>query len=252
MRDIVRSALSWWNGPGRGSGATVVGIMDRDAWTARTDNIVVVDARHQRLVWIPRDLWSPAVGDRVNEAYARGGHPLLQAAARECGLPAASSIVLLRSAAEHALAGLRVTVPVPVTRRYWYPLEPTKRLQDGAKLVSFEAPEALLAGERVHQWIGARKSADTPAPRLPDLDRIQRQQVLLRRLLEEGFPFTKALDDPARVALSDPGALPPLAAVRPGWRMELFDRVEPVTIDGKMVLRRRSHLRPRWPSGLTR
>lgn len=224
---------------------TVIGVMDRDSWTANTDNIVVADPRRRRLLWIPRDLWSDVVGDRINDAYRRGGHELLLAAVRELGIPVESSVVLLRSAAEHALGGLRISVPVDRPRRYWYPLEPTLRIQDGAKLVAFEPPQETLVGERIHQWVGARRSADTPPPRLPDLDRIERQQILVRRLLEEGFDFSTALENPTLVAVSGARALEQLGVVRSDWALRTYDRVEPATIDGKMVLvRHRSRLLP--------
>jgi anionic cell wall polymer biosynthesis LytR-Cps2A-Psr (LCP) family protein len=222
---------------------TVLGIMDRDSWTANTDNIVVADPRRRRLLWIPRDLWSDAVGDRINQAYGRGGHELFLAAVRELGIPVEASVVLLRSAVENALSGLRISVPVDRPRRYWYPLEPTLRLQDGAKLVVFEPPQETLVGERIHQWVGARRSADTPPPKLPDLDRIERQQILVRRLLEEGFDFSTTLANPALVAVSGATALEQLGAVGQGWALRTYDRVEPVTIDRKMVLvRHRSRL----------
>jgi hypothetical protein len=223
--------------------STVIGVMDRESWTARTDNIVVVDPRRRRLLWIPRDLWSDAAQDRINEAYARGGHELLQSALRDLGVPVDASVVLLRSAVEHALTDLRITVPIDRPRRYWYPLEPTLRIEDGAKLIAFEPPHEMLAGERIHQWIGARKSADTPPPpRLPDFDRIERQQILVRRLLEEAFDFSSALHDPPLVAVSGPSALEPLGMVRPDWAFRTYDSVEPVTLGGKMVLARQRGL----------
>jgi anionic cell wall polymer biosynthesis LytR-Cps2A-Psr (LCP) family protein len=228
----------------RRAAATVIGVMDRDSWAARTDNIVVIEPRRRRLFWIPRDLWSEIVGDRINEAFGRGGHQLLLAAIRELGLPAESSVVLLRSAVEQALNGLRVTVPVARPMRFWYPLEPTQRLEDGAKLVGFDPPEETLDGERIHHWIGARRSADKPL-RLPDLDRIQRQQILIGRLLEEGYDFSRALVDPALVAMSSATALQSFAlgGSRHGWSFRTYSKLEPVTIDGKMVLVRR---RARW------
>lgn len=231
----------------RRAAATVVGVMDRDSWAARTDNIVVVEPRRRRLFWIPRDLWSDVVGDRINEAFGRGGHQLLVAAVRELGIAAESSVVLLRSAVAQALNELRVTVPVDRPMRFWYPLEPTRRLEDGAKLVGFDPPEETLAGERIHQWIGARRSADKPL-RLPDLDRIERQQILVSRLLVEGYDFSRALLDPALVAISGATALEQLGTGRAhhGWSFRTFSKIEPATIDGKMVLvRRRSRWLPR-------
>jgi len=228
---------------------TVVCVMDSDSWTANTDNIVVVDAQRQRLTWIPRDLWSEAAGDRINAAYRRGGHQLLCAALHEGGWPVESSVVVQRSAVERALGPLRVTVPVERTRRYWYPMQPRLMLQDGAKLVVFEPPQEVLEGERIHQWIGARRSADTPSARIPDLDRIERQQIFTRRLLEEGFDFSTLLDDLALIRLSEAGALAPLAAVRVDWELHTCSQVEPETRDGKMILiRRRSLLHRIWGS----
>lgn len=222
--------------------ATVVGVMDSDSWAARTDNVVVVDAKRRRLVWVPRDLWSDDVGDRINEAFASGGHELLQAAVRAHGLRADSSVVLLRSGVERALDGLRVTVPVDRRRRYWYPLAPTLRIEDGRKLVAFDPPRETLSGERIHQWVGARRSADVPRPTLPDLDRIERQQVLVRTLLQDGFAFAKTLEDPALVSIAGSRALDVLGAVRTDWDFETYRRFQPVTIEGKMVLLGRRRL----------
>ena len=226
--------------------ATVVGVMDRDDWGARTDNVVVVDGRRRRLVWVPRDLWSRAVGDRINEAFACGGHELLQAAVREHGFRADGSVVLLRSAVEQALDRASVTVPVERERRYWYPLAPTLRLEDGRKLVAFNPPRETLHGERIHQWLGARQSGGGPLGTLPDLDRIERQQVLVRALLRDGFRFNQALDDPALVSSSGPGAVGALGAVEATWAFDIYTRFRPATIDGKMVLlRSRRRLLPR-------
>ena len=210
--------------------------MDRDDWSADTDNVVLVDARRRRLVWVPRDLWSELLGDRINVAYRLGGDLLLRAALREHGLAADASVVVRRSAVERALAGLRVTVPVERSRRYWYPLSPTERIEDGRKLVRFNPPSELLEGERLHQWAGARSSADRPPLPLPDVDRIERQQVLFRSLLEEGFRFSRALDDPSLVSVSNPAALDVLAAVGPDWRCSTHERFRPAAIEGKLVL----------------
>jgi len=124
---------------------------------------------------------------------------------------------------------------------------PRLRLQDGRKLVQFDPPEETLEGERIHQWLGARRSADTLPPKFPDMDRIERQQTFIRRLLQEGFDFSKLLDDLALVRLSDAGALGPVSAVRVDWELHTFSQFEPETRDGKMILiRRRSLLRRIW------
>jgi len=233
--------------PGTPPRTTVVCVMDDDSWTANTDNIVVVDAQRRRLVWIPRDLWAYVVGDRINAAYRRGGHELLCAALGELGFSVEASVVVQRAAVERALMDLRITVPVDRTRSYWYPMAPRLRLQDGGKFVVFEPPEETIEGERIHQWLGARRSADVTPPAFPDLDRIERQQILIRRLLEEGVDFSRVLDDSALVRLSDISALRLLAAVRVDWELHTFTQFEPETRDGKMILiRRRSLLRRIW------
>lgn len=216
----------------------IVGVMDRDTWDACTDNIVVVNRAARRLTWIPRDLWCMSVGDRINEAYRRGGHQLLQAAAREARLPVAASVVFRRAAIERTLAGLTITVPVDRLRRFKYPLAPTLRIEDGAKLVEFHPPAEALHGERLHQWLGARTSADPHPPRLPDLDRIRRQQVLLRSFLEQRGPAGLAIADPALISASDEAAVTTLSSVRPDWAFAAVDDVVAVRIEGKHVLKR--------------
>lgn len=249
---VLRAAFGRIAGLWRGrSGAacTVLCVLDRDSWTARTDNVVVADTGRRRLTWVPRDLWCEVARDRINAAFAHGGHALLQAGLRELGVPVASSVVLFRRAVERAVRDLRITVPVETTRRYWYPLAPTSPIQDGAKLVTFEAPEAELTGERIHQWIGARRSADPSPPRLPDLDRIARQQVFLRRLLQEQFDFRQVVADPSLVSVSDESALSRLAAVRPDWAMRTLDRVAPATMENRKVLVLRRSLPRLVPRG---
>jgi hypothetical protein len=213
--------------------ATVVSIMDRSEWTARTDNVVVVDAQQASLTWIPRDLWSPTVHNRINVAFKRGGHQLLCAALVEQGVPAADSLCVLRDAVTEALRETTVIVPVEEHLRFWYPAAPELEIEDGRKLVEFFPPAEVLSGERIHQWIGARYAVTGPSS---DLFRIARQQVLVRRLLEDGFDFTRALADPQSVSSTGASALDELREVRSDWRYEVVDDVVPEMIDGMSVL----------------
>ncbi len=222
--------------------ATVVCILDRDDWQANADNIVVADPERRLLTWVPRDLWCPALGDRVNAAFARGGHEKLLAALAELGLRVSHSLCLRRRAAEKALAGLSIVVPVPAPLDMLYPLEPRLPIQKGHKIVSFRPPEERLEGERIHQWIGARRVLQGPSG---DLARIARQQVFVRRLLEEKFDFAAVLAEADDLRLSSPAALAELGAVRPGWRMAALDAVRPALIAGKEVLLRKRGLE-RW------
>jgi hypothetical protein len=216
--------------------SSVVSITDRDDWE-RTDAVVVVDPKRRRLLWIPRDLWSQVVGDRVNRAFALGGHELLIDALAEFGLKVSASICVRRTAVTRVLEGVRLTVPVSRQLRFWYPLHPLESLEDGRKLIVFAPPQELLEGERIHQWLGARAAVDPVPGVLPDLARIERQQVFVRRLLEDGFRFAELLEDPTFVSVSGgTRALADLALVEPSWRLRTFDAVRPATIEGKEVL----------------
>jgi hypothetical protein len=212
--------------------STVVGIMDRAGFTANTDNLVLVEPEQERLLWIPRDLWCETVGDRINVAYRTGGHDLLLAALREHNLYVTHWLVLSRGATESALARVAVLVPIPARMTFAYPLTPTARIEDGSKQVVFEPPAEVLRGERVHQWLGARGGSD--------LHRIERQKVLVRRLLEQGFEFGRSLANPDWVRSSGPAALQELGRVRATWRLQTLGTVAPAVIDGKQVLLRRA------------
>jgi len=228
--------------------AVVVAILDRDNWAANTDIIVVVDVARRRLTWVPRDLWSPLINDRVNAAFANGGGRLLLDALAELGFAAGSVLCLRRSASEAALEGASVTVPVDQPLDFWYPLTPTSRLEDGRAQVSFRPPEEALCGVRLHQWIGARTTVDGQGT---DFQRMRRQIVFLRALIAQGFDFRRALKDQelARITGEDP--LPLLALVRANWRMQLHDWVDDAVIDGKMVLVARKP-KPWWRRQLRR
>ena len=198
---------------GDGGGVNViVAVMDREGFAANTDVLVLVEPAAERLLWIPRDLWCPALNDRVNVAYKSGGPVQLLAALAEHAIVADQCLCLSRTACESALAAVRVLVPVPARMEFDYPLTPTSPIEEGRKTVTFDPPMEVLTGERVHQWIGARGGSD--------LHRLERQAVLVRRLLEQRFDFGRALADDATYELSDPTAITSLGQVRPTWTME--------------------------------
>ena len=228
--------------------ATVVAILDRDNWDANTDIIVVADVSRRRLTWVPRDLWSPLIGDRINAAFAIGGGRLLLDALAQLGFTAQSAVCLRRGATEAALAGASVRVPIREPLDFWYPLTPTSRLEDGRRQVSFRPPDETLSGERLHQWIGARTMVDGQGT---DFHRMRRQIVFLRALIAQGFDFRPALKDPelARITGEDP--LPLLARVGVNWRMQVHDWVDDAVIDGRMVLVPRKP-KPWWRRQLRR
>jgi anionic cell wall polymer biosynthesis LytR-Cps2A-Psr (LCP) family protein len=219
--------------------STVVSIMDRSQWDANTDNIVVADPDRRALTWVPRDLWCERFRDRINTAFARRGHPGLINALMDLGIAADHSLCLRREALERALDRLSVTVPISERLEFWYPLHPTQPIEDGRTVVTFEPPEERLAGERIHQWLGARYERDDRGKPLlfkADFGRMRRQQVLVRSLLESGFDFASVLEDPELVSASGAEAVTELSQVEPGWRFSLVEDVSSTVHDGMMVL----------------
>ena len=222
--------------------ATVVGILDRDRWSEDTDNIVIADPADKTLTWIPRDLWCPSLGDRINTAFHVGGIARLVSALRELGFACDHGLVLRRSATERAAMSISVEVPVSEPVEFWYPLHPTQLLEDGQKVVSFRPPSERLESERIHQWVGARTGIAREGIRLQDTDwhRMRRQQIFLRALLEQHFDFSTLVADKDLVRISGEDALRELASIDASWRMQSFEDTRDETIDGKVVLVKRS------------
>lgn len=211
----------------------VVAILDRDEWNANTDVIVIVDPVLRQLMWVPRDLWVPSLRDRINAAFSIGGGEKLLAALSESRLRAEGVLCIRRGATELALDTVTITVPVRESMQFWYPLAPTLPIEAGRRVVAFHPPHETLSGERLHQWIGARTRVHGPGS---DLDRIERQQVLVRELMAAGFDFAEVLRQPSlyRVAGKDPLSM--LGKVRPDWHCSVFDSVQDAHLDGKAVL----------------
>jgi len=207
--------------------------MDAPELDANTDVLVIADAEARVLCWVPRDLWCERIRNRINKAFALGGHAELSRALGEHGFELDASLIVDRRAAERALEGARLTVPVAERLEFWYPLEPGLRIEDGRKRISFEPPAETLEGERLHQWLGARYLV---SGRGTDLDRIQRQRTLAKAMLEQGFDFGRPVEIGEEVAISGP-ALEELRRVDSSFFMTTFahDAV-PRTIDGKDVL----------------
>jgi len=213
----------------------VVAVMDRGEWGANADNIAVVYPRRRRVLVVPRDLWSERAQRRVNRTFAYGGHEGLLAALADNGIRARHCVCVRREATEAALDGASIVVPVPAPLRFWYPLEPQRFIWEGRKQIAFEPPSEVLEGERIHQWLGARYVVDGAGS---DLERIERQKVFVRCLLEQGFDFRRFVADPRFVAVSHPKALRELAKVRASWRFDTLSELFPAVEGGAQVLRR--------------
>jgi len=218
--------------------STAVALMDRDDWDANTDVIVVARPRRRELLWVPRDLWSRRYARRINGAFELGGWKALLAALREVGVRARHAVCVRRGLCEAVLGQVDVTVPVERPVRYWYPLAPQSRIEDGRREVSFEPPSERLTGDRVHEWLGARY--DVSGFSGGDIGRMARQQVFLRELLRTDFPLGDAiLARREELDVSGPRALVELRAVRSDWRMRTMGGWLPAKVGGREVLVRR-------------
>ena len=216
--------------------------MDRAGWDARTDVLVIVDPRRRRLTWVPRDLWCPGLGDRVNTAFAHGGHPALRDALAEHRIRVERGIVLARAATERALEHATVRVPVDEPLRVRYPLHPTKYVMaDGEQVIAFDPPHEDLGGIRIHAWLGARHLVGHPAPTFTASRGSRSSSAPCSR-----WASTSPSSSPTRRSrMSGPDALDELRTVDAGWRMRTLGRPVDADRDGRMVLVRRSPRRPR-------
>ncbi|UJA20610.1 hypothetical protein HJD18_10595 [Thermoleophilia bacterium SCSIO 60948] len=213
--------------------AIAVLVMDRQGFDADTDVIVIAQIRRRHLLWVPRDLFSPRFGDRVNQAYKRGGHGLASEVLSGLGFHFERSLCLSIAAMQAGFAALGEVV-VPVRRRYelWYPLSPLSPIEEGRRKVVFEPLAERLSGERFDQWVGARYEENGPST---DTVRLGRQQVLLATVLGEGRDLSPFVADPEARRIHGEGVLRDLAGVDAGWTMSTFKRHEPARIDGKRV-----------------
>ncbi len=225
-----------------------VAILDRDEWTANTDNLAVVDPERRSVVSVPRDLWCRCVGDRINRAWVEGGPDLLRAALAEHGLAVDEVLVLRRRAVSDVLDRIEVTVPVEESTVFYYQAEPLMILEESpVVLPRFEPPEERISGLRIHQWVGARRALRGQGT---DFGRMRRQQVLVRAMISEGIDFAAFLADTSRVSTTSPQAIKSLARVDTGWTYTVLDDVVPRTMNGAQVLVR-STPASRWRARAT-
>jgi anionic cell wall polymer biosynthesis LytR-Cps2A-Psr (LCP) family protein len=222
--------------------ATVVAITDERSFDSNTDVLVVADPATRTLLWVPRDLWCEGLRDRINRAYRLQGHDGVIRALAEHGIEARHGVYVSREASAAALDGVVVDVPVPERLEFWYPLSPERPIEEGRKRIVFDPPYEELSGERIHQWIGARYGAEHPSS---DLDRIERQQVLLAALLRDGHDFSRVVAPGMPARVSAPEALDELARVRPTWRFSTLGGLASATIDAMKVLTRETPPTPR-------
>jgi anionic cell wall polymer biosynthesis LytR-Cps2A-Psr (LCP) family protein len=210
--------------------------MDERSLRARTDVTVVADPERKRLLWVPRDLWCPDLGERVNRAYELGGHAGLSDALAEHGIEAEHALILSRAATERVIAGLDVMMPVARAFTLTVPDVPGGEIEKASREVRFDPPATRLNGDLIHDWVAGRYSTDLREA--GDLGRIRRQQLLLAVLLGERADLRGALDCPDEFDLTSQAALGELAAVHANWILETLGPLTPRRIDGKEVLTR--------------
>lgn len=229
--------------------STAVAIMDRDRWSARTDVIVVADRRKKSLTWILRDLWSKSIQNRINSAYKLGGHEVFIRSLNEFGLNVKHSLCALPKAVCRAFGNLAINVPVSEPTSFYYamtristPTEENKIHITGRREVTFLPPLAMLSGERIHEWIGARRRVDGGSSN--DFDRIKRQQILVKRLLETKFNFAQNFCEDY-VSFSNNFSFEDLRHLDASWKIRLFGegRLGDQIIRGRAVIVLGSRLR---------
>jgi hypothetical protein len=223
--------------------STVVSIMDRDNWSERTDNIAVVEPHKKRILFIPRDLWCDTLQNRINTAFRTGGHELLLACLNEHKIQVDSSICLRRAATIDGLKDIQIYVPIRKVMKFWYPLYPTRPIEDGRKSIVFTPPGELLSGERIHQWMGARYTIDEGNS---DIRRLDRHITLLHSLLEQNFDFTRLVANEEHFSTYGSSVFEDLRQVRAGWKLEVLEPVEHKKIGKRLVVIRKSRFHPKY------
>lgn len=171
---------------GEGAGA--------DAWVAgeqRSDTMMLVhvaaDRRSVQVVSLPRDSWVQVPGHgpaKVNAAYSLGGLPLAVETVENLTRVRVDHVAVVDWEGFKALTdlagGVRVRVPATVV--------------DSIRGITWTPGEHLLDGQQALDYVGQRYG-------LPggDLDRVQRQQAVLRALMQDSL-HAEMRSDPEQVA----------------------------------------------------
>jgi len=167
----------------------ILGVMDRNDWKARTDILVFIDPEKKLIKWIPRDLYSPHINNRINVAYARGGEELLIKCLNEFNIFPKYCLCVLPLCFDENIKKIdNIDVPVQKKMSYYYPLHRHQLIENGKRLIEFNPPFENLKEDRFHEWIGARYEVSN-FTRFPDFNRIHRQQILLTCLLNIKYNF---------------------------------------------------------------
>jgi hypothetical protein len=196
-------------------------IMDRNSWKARTDVIIICNPVKKNIYWLPRDLYCKRISNRLNTAYHKGKDTLVIECLKDLGINVKYCICILPNLINENIIRLgEITVPIAITRHFYYPLHRHTNIEDGKRLIKFTAPNEILAGDRIHEYIGARYAADSQliSKHFPDFDRIRRQQNLLKQLLLKKCIFH--YEDEKNIQGIKDSVIQILRSVDESWKIE--------------------------------
>ena len=176
----------------------ILGVMDRNSWDDRTDILILINPEKKIIEWIPRDLYSSIINDRINLAYAKGKGELLLKCLNDLNIFAKYCICVLPLCFDENIKKIdNIDVEVTNNMSFYYPLHRHEEIEKGKKIINFNSPFENLKGDRFHEWIGARYriNNDSKFKPYPDFDRIRRQQILLKCLLKIKYNFIYSEDN---------------------------------------------------------
>jgi hypothetical protein len=127
--------------------------------------------------------------------------------------------------------------------KFWYPLHPTRPIEEGKKSIVFNPPGESLSGEKIHQWIGARITFDKGNS---DLIRIERHITFLRCLLEQNFDFTRLITNKEYFSTYRSSVFEDLMQVIANWKLEILGPVEHKKIGKMLVVIKKSRFHPKY------
>lgn len=155
------------------------------------DVLFVIDYNRTCITWIPRDMFSLLIFDRINSAFSKGGIKLLMKGVKKLGFNEINECICIPIKTSRKLFQ-EVTLYVDIFEQssYFYPIKLGQALEEGRKVVTFSPPGELLKGERIHQFLGARFRVNSKEyTDLSDFERIRRQQIFLKALIKSRFNF---------------------------------------------------------------
>jgi anionic cell wall polymer biosynthesis LytR-Cps2A-Psr (LCP) family protein len=224
----------------------VIAVMDRNEWTANTDIIVIVIPSQKKLVWIPRDLYSETINNRINKAFCKGRTDLLLKCVNAIGFNfnIEHCICLWPTSIEKFINKIgSIEVPVKTTRELKYPLHRHKPIEEGFKVITFNEPSEILTGDRFHEWIGARYAVKPKGLIGCDLDRIIRQQILIKELLNKNVDLNiidgeiiKNIEDIKDIRGLNVETIQILKSIDSSWSISTIKHLDNKRINNKSVL----------------